>query len=136
MKRNAKCSCENLQIELSGDPHLVLACNCLNCQKRTGSVFGVSAYFKHEQVEAKRGSYSLFTDISDDGHKITRAFCPSCGSTVFWEAEFLPQSIGVSVGCFADPNFPQPKYAVWKQSKHEWVEFPEHWRTSETQQFD
>lgn len=135
MKRIAKCSCENLQVEVSGEPQLVVACSCLNCQKRTGSVFGVSAYFKHEQVLAKRGEYSIFTDISDDDRKITRAFCPSCGSTVFWEAEFMPDSVGVAVGCFTDPKFPQPNVAAWQQSKHPWVEFPEHWPKSDTQTF-
>jgi hypothetical protein len=29
-------------------------------------------------------------------------FCPSCGSTVYWEPARKPDMIGVAVGAFAD----------------------------------
>lgn len=135
MNRKASCSCGDTQIELSGDPKMVVACNCLNCQKRTGSVFGVSAYFGSDQILSRKGDPKLFVDTSDAGRKLKRSFCSNCGSTVYWEAEFMPGTVGVAVGCFEDPQFPEPVAAAWNRSKHEWVRFPEKLAKSDTQEF-
>ena len=48
--REASCSCGKLRVTCEGDPKYVLACHCLDCQRRTGSVFGVSAYFRQAQI--------------------------------------------------------------------------------------
>jgi hypothetical protein len=49
--------------------------------------------------------------------------CPTCGTTVFWEADLRPDSIGVAVGAFGDSSFPRPTLSVWEESKHGWVAF-------------
>ena len=56
---------------------------------------------------------------------MTFHFCPECGSTVFWEPERVPHLIGVAVGAFADPSFPQPQQSVWTDNKHVWLCLPE-----------
>ncbi|WP_080641846.1 GFA family protein [Teredinibacter turnerae] len=135
MLTGPSCSCGELQVEVSGEPKIVVACSCTICQKRTGSVFGVSAYFSNDQLLAKNGEFKSFTSTGDSGGKIERHFCPRCGSTVFWEARFVPQSIGIAVGCFSDPQFPLPIAAAWCASKHEWVSFPNGIPTSNNQDF-
>jgi hypothetical protein len=50
MTRMARCSCGSLRAEVSADPIYVIASHCGECQRRTGSVFGVAAYYKKEQV--------------------------------------------------------------------------------------
>jgi hypothetical protein len=62
--------------------------------------------------------------VSDDGTRVVFRFCPSCGSTVYWEAEARPGLIAVAVGCFADPGFPAPLNSVWESRRHHWVELP------------
>jgi len=37
MTRIAHCSCGSLRAEATGDPALVRACHCMECQRRTGS---------------------------------------------------------------------------------------------------
>ena len=133
--KTARCSCGQLSITVNGDPEFVAACNCLQCQRRTGSVFGVSAYFKDDQIIAVAGDSVIFKTTSDAGRKVKRNFCPDCGSTVFWKAEALEDKTGIAVGCFNDPNFPPPHVTVWTSSRHAWVKFPEVWPSSETQEF-
>ena len=135
MNRTAKCSCGKLEIELEGDPELVVACSCLDCQRRTGSVFGVSAYFDKAQIRNIKGERKNFTGVSEAGRAKMLSFCPDCGSAVYWEAEFQPQRVGVAVGCFEDPGFPEPRLAAWNRSKHDWVQFPSGWLSSPTQDF-
>ncbi|MDE2606110.1 MAG: GFA family protein [Burkholderiales bacterium] len=86
-------------------------------------MFGVSAYFPRAQVLIS-GERRTYRRGSDAGRGIECYFCPTCGSTVAWTAEVFPQSIGVAVGCFADPSFGAPQRAVWTRHKHDWVSFP------------
>ncbi len=119
MKRTAQCSCGAFQI--------TLACNCTNCQRRTGAAFGVVAYFDLMNVVARSGQGKEFTHLSDGQRKLERTFRPDCGSTVHWQAELFPGMVGVAVGCFTDPDFPEPNMAAWHKSKLNWVEFPTRW---------
>jgi hypothetical protein len=133
IRRTASCACGQLSVEVEGEPALVASCNCTQCQKRTGSVFGVSAYFPKDQVQAPHGRHTAATRSSDAGRSLEGHFCPDCGSTVFWFAEAFPHWVGLAVGCFADPDFPAPAVAVWVENKHHWVSFPDGVRQFDTQ---
>ena len=98
-------------------------CHCLACQKRTGSVFGVQARFRREQV-AIAGQASRFTRLADSGNSVSFHFCPTCGSTVYWELSGAPGFIAVAVGAFADRDFPQPRHSVYEARRHAWVSIP------------
>lgn len=54
----AECQCGQLTVELPGPSPAVVACHCTDCQRRSGSPFGVLAYYPANQlaiaVEAKR----------------------------------------------------------------------------------
>jgi hypothetical protein len=45
MNRIARCCCGSLRVETTGEPVIVAACHCQECQRRTGAPFGVSGYF-------------------------------------------------------------------------------------------
>jgi len=122
MTRTAHCSCSALRVEVSGEPDAIVACHCGECQRRTGSVFGVGAYFKKEHVQTE-GPYNTHVRDAPEGRKVRNHFCPTCGTTVFWEADLRPNNIGVAVGTFGDSRFPRPARSVWEESKHEWVAF-------------
>ena len=107
MTRIAHCCCGSLRAEATGEPAFVAACHCMECQRRTGSPFGVSAYFPKEQV-CTEGPSKVYLRGSDSGRKIKIHFCPDCGSSVFWYAEVVPDLMGVAFGTFADPSMPRP----------------------------
>lgn len=118
--RIARCNCGQLRIRCTQEPAKVSLCHCLDCQRRTGSPFGIAAFFEADTTEIV-GSSSAYQRSSDSGFPVTFHFCGSCGSTVFWYPSRKPTSIAVAVGCFADPLFPQPTQAVYNQSRHGWV---------------
>jgi hypothetical protein len=122
MTRIAHCCCGSLRAEATGEPALVAACHCMECQRRTGSPFGVGAYFPKEHVRTK-GPSRVYVRGSDSGRKIELHFCPDCGSTVFWRAEYGPDLIGIAFGAFADPSMPSPTVSVWETTRHPWVTF-------------
>jgi hypothetical protein len=132
MIRIAHCCCGSLRAEVTGEPALVAACHCIECQRRTGAPFGVSTYFPKEQVSTQ-GLNKVYERRSDSGRKIELRFCPNCGSTVFWHAEFRPDLIGIAFGAFADPSMPRPTHSVWETTGHPWVTFDHELRHLERQ---
>jgi hypothetical protein len=118
--RTASCACGQLRIACLGEPQKVSLCHCLDCQRRTGSTYGIAAFFPRERVRAE-GRASRYERSSDSGHAVAFHFCPDCGSTVFWEPERKPEAIAVAVGSFADPSFPAPTQSVWSERRHPWV---------------
>lgn len=130
--RSASCCCGGLTAECIGKPARIGACHCTQCQRRTGSVFGVAAYFPREQVTLS-GDHKVFARGSDAGRHIENYFCPQCGSTVAWDLELFPGLVAVAAGCFADPHLGAPQRAVWAKYKHDWVQFPDSIPQLETQ---
>ena len=120
----ATCGCGGLRVTTICDPDLVIACSCIACQRRTGSPFGVGAYFRKEAVSAS-GEAGNFTRVADSGLKVSINFCPSCGTSVYWFAELRPDHFGVAVGCFGEPDLLEPGRVVWNESRHPWVRFPD-----------
>ena len=123
-EREAACSCGQLRLRLAGDPELVSSCHCRACQRRTGALFGSTSFWRKSQVISTEGEHRAFRRKADSGTWLTFQFCPTCGSTVFWESERLPDLLSVAVGSFADPHFPAPVRTVWTESKHPWLSFP------------
>lgn len=122
--RRATCSCGQLGVTCDGDPVRVSVCHCLNCQQRTGSAFGVQARFARERV-TYFGAATEFVRAGDSGGRATFRFCPTCGSTVSWEAEGVPGFVTVAVGAFADPTFTAPKVSVYEERRHAWALAPD-----------
>jgi len=123
MTRTAECACGKFKVAVEGEPLAVGICSCTQCQKRTGSVFGVTALFPKDSVQRVAGSFSTFERPGDSGGNWSIYFCPTCGSSIFWEVP-IPSLRGVAVGCFADPSFPPPQMAIFNENRHSWVTFP------------
>ena len=129
--RVAACSCGQLRLTCEGEPARVSICHCLECQKRTGSVFAAQARFPRAAVAAE-GRASHWSRTGEDGGTATFSFCPVCSSIVFWEPDALPDVVYVAVGAFADPSFPPPQVSVYDNRQHPWTlaigDLPmEHW---------
>jgi hypothetical protein len=137
-KRTARCACGDLTVALEGEPYFVAICNCTECQRRTGSVFGVSSYFRGLQIVAVNGEHRTFVRSSDSGSLGEFHFCPRCGTTVFWSGVNEPASegLGIAVGCLTDPDFPKPTLIAWCASRYEWAVFPPGIVAHETQPDD
>jgi hypothetical protein len=121
--RHAACSCGQLQLKVEGEPVRIAMCHCFECQRRTGAVISNQARFPREQVTVA-GQATAWTRKAESGNALTFHFCPTCGSTVYWENAGFPGLVNVAIGNFADPNFPAPNIAVWEESRHPWISLP------------
>jgi hypothetical protein len=118
--RLATCACGQLTASCSCDPISVSLCHCLQCQRRTGSTYGIAAFFQRENVTVD-GECMAYIRASDSGYPVTFYFCPRCGSTVYWNPDRKPEMVAVAVGAFADPTFPAPSQSVYSEHRHSWV---------------
>ena len=116
----ARCSCGQLRLETEGDPVARSVCHCLECQRRTGSVFGAQSRFRNEQLKLT-GEPHEFIRQGDTGASVTFFFCPRCATTLFWKPEKLPGFTMVAMGAFANPEFGPPDYSVYETRQHKWV---------------
>jgi hypothetical protein len=99
-------------------------CHCLACQRRTGSAFGIQARFAGEHVVIE-GRSAVFVRVGDSGGRASLHFCPECGSTVYYEADWMPGYVAIPVGAFAEPGFPPPTISVYESRRHGWVVTPD-----------
>jgi hypothetical protein len=123
----ASCRCGKLRATVSGDPVRVSVCHCLNCKKRSGSAFAVQARWPSERVRIE-GESKCHEILSDSGNRGIFHFCPECGSDVFYrnagptvDADFA-NLIAIPLGAFDDPFFVSPRFSVWEERKHNWLE--------------
>lgn len=121
--RRAACSCGQLALTVEGEPSRISMCHCLECQRRTGAVISNQARFRREQV-AISGQSAVWKRTAESGNALRFHFCPTCGSTVYWEGEGFPGYLAIAIGNFADPAFPPPTIAVWEEERHPWVVLP------------
>jgi hypothetical protein len=124
--REAACHCGQLRLAVEGEPFAVSICNCLACQRRTGSAFGMQAGYKKEQVQisGRFNDYSRISDEADEKEHVFH-FCPDCGSSVFYSEPTEPDLVVVSVGAFADPSFPPPTESGYDSRRHPWIGLPD-----------
>ena len=120
----AQCLCGDLHADVPGPADTIVACHCTDCQRRSGSPFGVIAYYPASAVSL-HGTPSEYTRIAESGAGFTQAFCPRCGTTVWCRADKHPDAIGIPVGTIADPGYPRPVRSVWEDRRHAWVAMPE-----------
>jgi hypothetical protein len=110
-------------VTCAGEPESVAVCHCVACQRRTGSAFGVSAWFERGQITGIEGRPTPFVRVADSGGRVTSNFCPVCGATVYYEIDTVAGMLAIPVGAFADPRFPEPQASIYHDSRrHPWIE--------------
>ena len=119
----ASCQCGQLSAEITAPTDQIVACHCHACQRRTGSPFGIIAYYPGEAVRLS-GTAKEYSREADSGNRFTNGFCADCGTSLRFRSEAKPDAIGIAVGTFADPDFPAPVRSVWESGKHAWVTIP------------
>lgn len=117
--------CGAVRYRVKNEPQRHSACHCTFCQRRTGSAFGLGAYFREEDVEFLQGERKTYEHRSDEtGRWLRIEFCPRCGTQVTWTVEALPGLRGIGVGTLDDPKRITIHRFGWFRSAHPWIVAP------------
>ena len=98
---------------------MMVQCHCLDCQKSTGTGHTSSAYFNSDDVTVV-GDASAHSVVADSGNKMTRYFCPTCGSRLYGTNNERPGLISVQVGCLDDHSWFTPQAVFYASRQHDW----------------
>ena len=124
MNREGQCLCGAVRVALAAEPAMVNMCHCADCQRRSGSPFGMAVWLADADV-AIVGDTRAFVHASDKGRELTNRFCPACGSTICYTTALNPGMIAIPAGLFADPDTPPPLRSVFEERRHPWVAVPD-----------
>ena len=101
------CACGSVRYKTIGKQEHAGVCHCRYCQLRTGSAFGISVYFKSENVKLLSGNLKKFEYTTESGNKVTTQFCIECGTSYFecrnfsrydwyWGGTFDPPTLNIT----------------------------------------
>lgn len=124
MTPDGHCLCGAVRVHLAAQPAAVNMCHCADCQRRSGSPFGMALWLMETDV-AIVGETREFAHRSDKGRDLTNRFCPKCGSTICFTAALNPGLLAIPAGLFADPTTPPPQRSVFEERRHPWVAVPD-----------
>lgn len=124
--RSGGCACGSLRYEARGEPIFVNHCMCRLCQRQTGSVGVVNAFYESDRVTVTQGTLTETTVKSGSGSDHTICRCADCGAAVF---SYYPRvgrlGVGIRVGSFDNPDAFTPTAVVFTESKMPWAALPQ-----------
>lgn len=119
------CVCKAIRYRVKGTPIFTSVCHCTFCQRRTGSAFGIGAYFKEEDVQFVHGRLNAYEHRSDESNRWLRMeFCPTCGTTVSWTVQVRPGLRAIAAGTFDDASWLKVDRHAWVRSARSWTIVP------------
>ncbi len=115
------CLCGQLRYEVASEkPIVVRVCWCRVCQYVGAGSGTVNAIFPKAALTTT-GERTVYTSQADSGATMRRAFCPTCGTPVFSEADPRPDFVVVRVGTLDDPEIGKPAGTIWTKSAPSWA---------------
>ncbi len=119
------CQCGNVRYQVTDEPRQVVACHCTDCQRQSGSAFGMTMVVDEAAFRITRGEPVIYRSVSPSGRAKIGAFCPDCGTRVYHQPEWRKGTISVKPGTLDDTKWLQPQLHLWTRSKQPWVIIPE-----------
>jgi hypothetical protein len=120
-----RCLCGAIRYECAADPENASYCHCDDCKRATGGPYTVGVLAHAADLRILCGQVKGHTTIADSGRKITREFCPDCGSPLFTRAEKLPDSVFIKAGSLDEPERVKPGCQTWTRRAVPWAHIDE-----------
>jgi hypothetical protein len=70
-----------------------------------------------------QGDVRWFESVADSGNRMSRGFCPTCGTPLFSKAEARPNLIFIRAGALDNPNLMAPVMTIWTDAAPDWACF-------------
>lgn len=126
------CQCSSIRYELSGKIHRLNICHCKDCQRQSGSAFGMSLVIPKETFSLTSGELKTFQLLSESGRTKTCAFCPDCGVRIYNQTSALTS---IKAGTLDDTSWLKPTAHYWTSRKQLWVTCSDEVPSFETQKY-
>jgi hypothetical protein len=126
------CQCGSVRYAVATEPIRLLACHCKECQRQSGSAFGMSMPVKKDSLTVT-GLTKQSTRIADSGNEVTGVFCPECGVRIYHVLKSAPDVASIKPGTLDDTRWLRPELFIWMKSAQGWVPVPDDVKVLERQ---
>ena len=134
------CQCGKIRYAITGEPQLVYACHCTECQRATSSAFSMGLVLTEGAFRLSGAEPRPVQRATESGRTTTRWVCSECGTWVCSGAKpgsATPNTVRVvRAGTLDDTSWLRPTTHYWTRSKQLWITLPEGDRIFETQPTD
>lgn len=97
------CLCGAVRYAIDGALRHITHCHCGMCRKVHGAAFATYARLGRRRFRLVSGESALRSHVSSEG--VTRQFCGTCGSQLFWSKKDAPDAISITLGTLdGDPG--------------------------------
>ena len=114
------CLCKSVRFSAAAAPLAARVCWCRVCQY-LGAGNGAMSVCFHSDAVTVQGDVKWFESIADSGSRMSRGFCPACGTQLFSKAEARPHLTFIRAGALDDPNLMKPQMTIWTDSAPDWA---------------
>lgn len=123
--REGGCACGELRYRVQGEPMIVHACHCSDCQTESGTAFALNAMYEAERVSRLSGEGETVSTPSASGKGQDIVRCPRCHVAVWSHyAGAGRRACFVRVGTLDAPDL-TPDIHVFTRSKRAWLTLPD-----------
>jgi len=81
--------------------------------------------FPKEGFKLLQGEAKYYDLKADSGSRISRGFCPNCGSPMFTLLEMAPDAIAIKAASLDDPTLYHPEMHLYTSSAQPWDPIPD-----------
>ena len=117
---NGGCACGAVRYEITCEPVFMNHCQCLDCQRRSGTGHGSYLTFADRQQVKLEGKAAHCDVVADSGNVKTHSFCPACGSPVYLTFAAMPVLFTVHAASLDDPSRFKPQAVTYGMRGHAW----------------
>lgn len=117
------CACGAVRYVCTDRPIVELICHCRDCQYASGGAFSAVMLLARDQVHFQGAEQRYHTVTTAMGNRLSRGFCPTCGSPVSarWETHRLYSVLcAIHAGSLDDPSTFSPTVEDWIGRGHAW----------------
>ncbi len=118
------CQCRAVRYRCTAAPSSIYACHCTECQRQSGSAFGMSILMPREAFSFTQGAPRTWTRSSDSGRMIDCMFCPDCGTRIVHLPQHSPGLAIIRAGTLDDTRSVKLAGHIWTASRQPWFEVP------------
>ena len=119
------CHCGALRYTVTMPPRWMHACHCTDCQRHTGSAFGLVVAVPEARFHLT-GTPKLVQRVLGSGKIRQRWTCPACGTWICDDPVVIDGDDVryVRGGTFDDTSWVGPQIHFWIRSKQPWFVLP------------
>ena len=119
------CLCGRLRYESAAPARAVYCCHCMDCQRRTGSAFGITVAVPVDAFRRVEGEACSWASSRLSGNTILFWSCAVCGTRCWAEPSVNPRIVVILGGTIDDAASLEPTAHIHTATRQRWIEIPD-----------